>query len=397
MTINISQFSNNFAPVGATGATGPQGIPGEFAGQGATGSTGSTGAFGSTGATGIVGPIGEQGATGATGAGATGATGPTGATGLTGATGVGATGATGPQGDTGATGPQGATGLDGATGATGPQGDPGLDGATGATGPQGATGPIDPAAFDKANAAFNLANTASANTIIIQGVDEWQNNQITAVNQFAQAAYNQANTGGGGGSISITNDVSSNATRYVTFLDTTSGTANTIYTSDNKLTYNPSIGTLQVTALGVTANTNISSNTYITPASGQTILDSFPKDKYRGAFYQVQMEYGASFELLNLSIISGLSSANIAVFGDVYTTQPLATFSANIVDNNVVVYVTPLLGETTILFLRQAMARLTIGVPTGDLGFVLDAATSSFDAGFDSDPASTSFDYGYLS
>jgi hypothetical protein len=33
---------------------------------------------------------------------------------------------------------------------------------------------------------------------IIQGVNDGQNTTITAVNQFAQAAYNQANTGGGG-------------------------------------------------------------------------------------------------------------------------------------------------------------------------------------------------------
>ena len=36
---------------------------------------------------------------------------------------------------------------------------------------------------------------------IIQGVDLGQNTTITAVNQFAQAAFNQANTGGGGTTI----------------------------------------------------------------------------------------------------------------------------------------------------------------------------------------------------
>lgn len=69
------------------------------------------------------------------------------------------------------------------------------------------------AAFDKTNttttfaqAAFNTANTAAAvnttqntNITIIQGVNTWQNTRITAIDAFAQAAYNQANTGGGGG------------------------------------------------------------------------------------------------------------------------------------------------------------------------------------------------------
>jgi hypothetical protein len=41
--------------------------------------------------------------------------------------------------------------------------------------------------------AFNTANSASANTIITQGVDATQNTNITSVNQFAQSAYNKAN------------------------------------------------------------------------------------------------------------------------------------------------------------------------------------------------------------
>ena len=55
-------------------------------------------------------------------------------------------------------------------------------------------------AFNQANdvngmavGAYTTANTASSNTIVIQGVDIWQNSQITLVNQFAQSAYNKAN------------------------------------------------------------------------------------------------------------------------------------------------------------------------------------------------------------
>jgi len=43
-------------------------------------------------------------------------------------------------------------------------------------------------------AAFDRANTASANTIIIQGVDLTQNTNITSVNQYAAAAYAAGNT-----------------------------------------------------------------------------------------------------------------------------------------------------------------------------------------------------------
>ena len=48
-----------------------------------------------------------------------------------------------------------------------------------------------------AQAAFDRANIASANTVVTQGVDAWQNTQITYVNQFAQSAYGQANTATG--------------------------------------------------------------------------------------------------------------------------------------------------------------------------------------------------------
>jgi len=41
--------------------------------------------------------------------------------------------------------------------------------------------------------AANTANSASANTIIIQGVNAWQNTQITAVNQYAQSGFAKAN------------------------------------------------------------------------------------------------------------------------------------------------------------------------------------------------------------
>jgi hypothetical protein len=65
------------------------------------------------------------------------------------------------------------------------------------------------AAFDKANTgvatstdeyARTTANTATNNITILQGVNTTQNTNITFATNLAQAAYNQANTGGGGSS-----------------------------------------------------------------------------------------------------------------------------------------------------------------------------------------------------
>jgi len=64
------------------------------------------------------------------------------------------------------------------------------------------------AAFDKANTgvststddyARTTANTATNNITILQGVNTTQNTNITFATNLAQAAYNQANTGGSGG------------------------------------------------------------------------------------------------------------------------------------------------------------------------------------------------------
>lgn len=430
MSINISQFSNNFAPVGATGATGPQGIPGEYAGIGATGSTGATGSFGSTGATGIIGPTGEQGSTGPTGAtgiGATGATGTVGATGngATGATGLGATGATGvtgstgPQGNNGtsvtivgnvatsgdlpnpytgnigdgylvndtghlwvwggsswtdvglikgpagATGPTGATGI-GATGATGV----GDAGATGSTGPTGATG-IGATGPTGATGVGDAGATGSTGPVGATGP-----------------------AGGGAGSVEIVNDNTSNNVYYINFTDNTSGTANTIYTSNNNLRFNPSTGILDVKSINVTSNTNISANNIDLLDTTPVIVDSFSTLVYRSAFYQVQLSNPSSFHILNLNIVHNGTLVFANTFGNTYSTDPLGTFSATISGTTLNVLFTPVSGGITVAFIRNAIAKLGIEAPAGDLGFDLDPATSIFDAGFDLDTASSSFDYG---
>jgi len=51
----------------------------------------------------------------------------------------------------------------------------------------------------------------------------------------------------GGGSISISDDTTTNATRHILFDDATSGTVTSINVSSTKLTFNPSTGTLSAT------------------------------------------------------------------------------------------------------------------------------------------------------
>ena len=58
----------------------------------------------------------------------------------------------------------------------------------------GTTQSVAAAPANYTQSAFNAANTAAANTVVIQAVNITQNNNITAVNQYAVSAYNQANT-----------------------------------------------------------------------------------------------------------------------------------------------------------------------------------------------------------
>ena len=125
-----------------------------------------------------------------------------------------------------------------------------------------------------AQSAYGLANAVST-------VNSTQNTNISSVNTFAASAYTQANTdyttistsaGNYGGTTAIpvitvaangrisavtntsitagatiTDDTTSNASRYIVFGTATSGTFTIANTSSTKLTYNPSTGTLTST------------------------------------------------------------------------------------------------------------------------------------------------------
>jgi hypothetical protein len=78
-----------------------------------------------------------------------------------------------------------------------------------------------------------------------------------------------------GGSSSITDDTTTNATRYPLFADATSGTATTIYTSSTKYQYNPSSGQLSVPEIvasnGILANSNTVASSYTIPTNSNAL------------------------------------------------------------------------------------------------------------------------------
>jgi hypothetical protein len=95
----------------------------------------------------------------------------------------------------------------------------------------------------------------------------------------------------GGSSVTISDDTTTNATRYPLFADATTGTVSTTYVSSTKLQYNPSKGELtspaQISSNGIVVNSKTVATSYtiatgnsamsagpITVASGQTVTVS---------------------------------------------------------------------------------------------------------------------------
>jgi hypothetical protein len=90
-----------------------------------------------------------------------------------------------------------------------------------------------------ANGALDIGNgTGFTRTTLTAGTG------ITITN--ASGSITVATSGGSGAT--ITDDTTTNGTRYINFTSATSGSLSTIYTSSTKLTYNPSTGLLTTTA-----------------------------------------------------------------------------------------------------------------------------------------------------
>jgi len=87
----------------------------------------------------------------------------------------------------------------------------------------------------------------------VQGTQGLQGRQGTQGTQGLQGLSNQGvqgtqgpASGGGGGSLTVLDNTTTNETWYVGVLSVTAGTASTIHTSSTKLNFNPSTGTLSI-------------------------------------------------------------------------------------------------------------------------------------------------------
>ncbi len=225
-------------------------------------------------------------------------------------------------------------------------------------------------------------------------------NQANSGIELAQDAYDFANTiAAGGATVTITNDVSDSNIVFPTFVKQTSGNTNVFFTSNNNLTYDTSNGALSLVQINLTPNTNISTGVNTEVQIANTILDSFSVNTYRSAFYQIQINHLLEFHVLNLNIVHDHPGSTVysTKFGEVITNVSLGTFypTINMTSQMVEVHFTPTYPTLTgVTFNKTMFTRFGITVPVGDLGWVNEPVTVTFDAGFDLDPATADFDYG---
>jgi hypothetical protein len=250
--------------IGYTGSQGTQGVIGYTGSQGPIGYTGSRGDTGYTGSQGIQGVIGYTGSRGDTGyTGSQGIQGPIGYTGSQGP--IGYTGSQGPIGYTGSQGPIGYTGSQGPIGYTGSRGDTGYTGSRGDTGYTGSSA-VGQTAGSTTTGFINYSGTTKTNGQMYGGTSDPTN--VTRLNYdgylYVTRIYGDGSqlTGLTAGA-TITDDTTTNATRYLLWDDVTSGNATTVGVSSTKLYFNPSTGTLNATVFNSLSDGRLKDN--VTP------------------------------------------------------------------------------------------------------------------------------------
>ena len=149
-------------------------------------------------------------------------------------------------------------------------------------------------AFTRANSAYNYANSAifsaTAGTGLSSNVASGTGNislslattavaagtyggasqiPVVTIDTYGRATYAANVTFSGGAT--ITDDTTTDATRYPLFASSTSGTLSTVYTSSTELTYNPSTGTLSAVIFTSLSDRNVKDNIQVVTNALDTI------------------------------------------------------------------------------------------------------------------------------
>jgi hypothetical protein len=203
-------------------------------------------------------------------------------------------------------------------------------------------------------------NTNQNNSItIIQGVDTTQNTRlnsietinsnqnttITAVNQFAQSAYNQANTGG---SDQYARDTANGAYNKAN----TGGTFTDSVTINQNLTVSGNVN-INISSIS-TKTANLTSNT------ANQVIDSFSSLLYRTVRYVIQGINYQNVQSMGVMLSHNDSDVYIAQYDTIGSNTSLYTVSSNLSSNIVNLLVTPVNSNTFFDVVRTSIVARTL-------------------------------------
>jgi hypothetical protein len=181
----------------------------------------------------------------------------------------------------------------------------------------GGGGGSDTVAF----AAYAQANTASANTVYLQTVNNNQNTNISSANALAQAAFDAANTAQATPNVI---GISSSGTYYPIFVDSNNAvaTAESLYT-DGGLSYDPSTNFLTAGFfIGPISGTTGSFSSYVQVTGDNDYVGW-------GANSDARMMYDGTANTINLQMRFDATSFDIDYFNGVTSNNKFIFYRAN--------------------------------------------------------------------
>ena len=214
------------------------------------------------------------------------------------------------------------------------------------------------AAYGHANNAYNYANTEIGR---LDAVNLGQNTTVTAVNQFAQAAFNQANSSVQGTSfISSANSViTTNQSGYLVASD-----AKFISANDTLISSNVNVdGTLGIAgAISKTSGGVLTSQTSGVPIA----LDSFSTAEFRTVIYSYTVTAAIGYQYHELVLVHDDITANLLITVETVPTGKIADYSATLV-NGVVTLFANTQSSATFTYTREGFLNTGSNILPTDL------------------------------
>jgi hypothetical protein len=169
--------------------------------------------------------------------------------------------------------------------------------------------------------------------------------------------------------VSITDDTSTNATRYPLFSSITTGSINTEYTSSTKFQFNPSTGTLTTTNLSTGALTATGTTTLATSLTGLAKLTSgVVSSATAGTDYVAP---GTATTFTATQTFNGSSSVLAAVFANAAETTTISataatgTINYDVTTQSVIYYTSNASANWTVNFRASSGTSLNTAMSTG--------------------------------